>query len=124
MISVIVTGNTGRDATVKEHDGNFVLGVSLASRRYDPKTKEDVTDWVDVSMWGDRVKKLAQYITKGSRIAARGSLWMREYEHNGQKRYALTMRADDIELLGSKDDKKPEASKGRQPGDDSDEIPY
>jgi len=120
MISATVTGNVGKDAVKREHDGNTVLSFSLASRRYDSKAKEDVTDWVDVSLWGKRGEKLAQYITKGSRIAARGSLYMREYDHEGQKRHALTLRADDVELLGSKDDKKPAAQSNV--GDD--EIPF
>lgn len=122
MISATVTGNVGKDGVVRDGGGTPVLSFSLASRRYDSKTKEDVTDWVDVSLWGQRAEKVAQYVKKGGRIAARGSLYMREYEHDGAKRYSLTMRADDIELLGSKDDAKP-ASKGAAQSD-SDEIPF
>lgn len=119
MIASVVTGNLGKDAVKWEHEGNVVLSFSLASRRYDGQAKEDVTDWVDVSFWGKRGDKLAQYLTKGSRVAVRGQLWQREYEHNGQKRYALTLRADDVELLGSKDEKK---SSGASAGDDG--IPF
>lgn len=118
MIATVVTGNLGKDAVKREHDGNTVLSFSLASRRYDGQAKEDVTDWVDVSFWGKRGDKLAQYLTKGSRVAVRGQLWQREYEHNGQRRFALTLRADDVELLGSKDEK------AKSTGGGSDEIPF
>jgi single-strand DNA-binding protein len=100
MIAATVTGNVGKDATTREHDGKTVLSFTVASRRFEKG--QEHTDWVDVSLWGERGKKLAQYVTKGSRIAARGTVWQREYEHQGQKRYSLTMRADDVELLGTK----------------------
>ncbi len=102
MIAAAVTGNVGKDATTREHDGKTVLSFTVASRRFEKGAEH--TDWIDVSLWGERGRKIAQYLTKGSRVAARGTIWQREYEHQGQKRYALTMRADDVELLGSKRD--------------------
>ncbi len=100
MIAGTVTGNVGKDATTREHDGKTVLSFTVASRRFEKG--EELTDWVDVSLWGERGRKLAQYITKGSRVGVRGTLYVREYEHNGAKRAVLTMRADDVELLGGK----------------------
>jgi single-strand DNA-binding protein len=99
MIASVVTGNAGRDAELKDVNGTPVMSFSLASRRYEKG--EEKTDWVDVSFWGQRATKLTQYVTKGSRLAIRGTVWMREFTHNGEKRQALAMRADDIELMGS-----------------------
>ena len=100
MIAGTVTGNVGKDATTREHDGKTVLSFTVASRRFDRGAEQ--TDWIDVSFWGARARKLAPHVTKGTVVAVRGAVWVREYEHEGQKRYALTMRADDVELLGGK----------------------
>lgn len=98
MIGCVVTGNAGSDAVVRDGGGTPVLSFRMASRRFEKK--EEVTDWIDVNFWGTRAEKLAQYVTKGSRIAVRGQLWQREYVHNGERRWSLTVRADDVELLG------------------------
>ncbi len=123
MIAATVTGNVGKDATTREYDGKPVLSFAVASRRFDKGT--ELTDWVDVSFWGERGRKLAQFVTKGSRVAVRGTVWQREYEHQGQKRSALTMRADDIELLGGakRDDGGPRDDGGFADGGD-DEVPF
>ena len=108
MIAGTVTGNVGKDATTREHDGKTVLSFTVASRRFEKGA--ELTDWVDVSFWGERARKIAQYVTKGSRVGVRGTLYVREYEHNGAKRAVLTMRADDVELLGGKPEAQPAAS--------------
>lgn len=115
MISTIVTGNLGQDCRKGMAGDTPVVNFSVASRRYDPKAegeKKEVTDWVSVSFFGGRAEKVAQYLTKGSRVAVRGAAHIREYTHNGEKRAELTVRADDVELLG-----KPDAAKGAS-GDD------
>lgn len=135
MIAATVTGNVGRDAQVRDVDGTSVMSFTIASRRYEKGQEQ--TDWVDVSFWGQRASKIAQYVTKGSRVAVRGTVWMREYTHNNERRYSLTMRADDVELLGGgeRSDAKPAAADSRpqhrtthhrdhQPAPSADDIPF
>ncbi len=111
MISATVTGNIGKDCRTGSAGDTPVVNFSIASRRYDGAAKEEKTDWVEVSFFGGRAEKLAKYLTKGSRVAVRGSLYVREYEHNREKRYALTLRADDVELLGgAANDTRPPAT--------------
>lgn len=100
MISAVVTGNIGKDASVREHDGKAVVSFSVASRRYERGGEQ--TDWVDVSFWGARARGLASHLKKGGRVCARGTILVREYEYNGQRRTSLSLRADDVELLGGK----------------------
>lgn len=100
MISAVVTGNIGKDASVREHDGKTVVSFSVASRRYERGVEQ--TDWVDVSFWGARARGLALHLKKGGRVCARGTILVREYEYNGQRRTSLSLRADDVELLGGK----------------------
>jgi single-strand DNA-binding protein len=103
MISAVLTGNIGQDARVGDASGTPVVNMTVASRRFEKGNEH--TDWVDVAFFGLRAQKISQYLTKGSRVAVRGTVHVREYTHNNEKRYALTMRADDIELLGGGEQK-------------------
>ncbi len=119
MLSAVATGNVGQNAKLKEVDGTPVMSFSLASRRY---TKgEEKTDWVDISFWGKRATSLAQHVTKGSRVAVRGTIESREFTHNNEKRFGLSMRADDIELLGGGKGKDESSSSVTAPTED---IPF
>ena len=100
MISATVTGNLGANATVKATpNGQTVTEFSIASRRFE--SGKESTDWVRVTLWGERGAKLAQHLSKGSRVAVRGGLGVREYEHQGVKKYSIELKADDVELMGS-----------------------
>jgi single-strand DNA-binding protein len=127
MISATVTGNLGKECRIGDAGGTPVVNFTMASRRWDHKEKKDGADWVDVAFFGSRAEKISEYLTKGARVAVRGSLYQREYTHNNEKRYALTLRADDVELLSSKEDREqPPKSRdefGSKPQDD-DEIPF
>ena len=100
MISATVSGTVGRDAELRHpRGGDQVLSFTVASRRY--QNGQESTDWVAVSFWGKRAEAIARHVTKGSRVAARGALHVREYEHDGAKRWCIELRADDVELLGA-----------------------
>jgi single-strand DNA-binding protein len=98
MISAVISGIVGKDAETATLTSDTVTNFTVASRRFQDGQKQ--TDWVTVAFWGKRGQAIAQHITKGSRVTARGVLWVREYEHNGAKRWSLELRADDVELLG------------------------
>lgn len=100
MIAATITGTVGRDAELRQpRGGDQVLSFNVASRRY--ANGQESTDWITVSFWGKRAEAIARHVTKGSRIAARGALHVREYEHDGAKRWSIELRADDVELLGA-----------------------
>lgn len=123
MIAATVTGNIGQDARKGMAGDTPVVNVSVASRRYEKGAEQ--TDWIDVAFFGVRAEKIAQYLTKGSRIAARGTLHIREYTHNNEKRFALTMRADDIELLGGGEQRQQTSSRAPSPGPmHADDLPF
>jgi single-strand DNA-binding protein len=46
--------------------------------------------------------KLAQYLKKGTSVMVAGRMVSREYEKDGQKRTAWSVRADNLQLLGGK----------------------
>jgi single-strand DNA-binding protein len=131
MKNITIAGNIGKDADVRTtQGGDIVTGWSVAVE--DRSGREKTTIWFDVSMWGKRGETLAQYLTKGSRVAVSGDLGRREY--NG-KTY-LTVRADQVTLLGSAERREErqsysdvasgdQAPRGGGPmGDIDDEIPF
>jgi single-strand DNA-binding protein len=96
MISATVVGNLGRDAELKTVGNGSVLSFAVASTG---KVKgEKVTTWVSCSLWGSRGEALAQYLTKGTKVAVTGELSMRESAKTS-KTY-LEVRVDQLELLG------------------------
>lgn len=118
MIQAFVTGNIGKDATLRQAGEGSVCGFSVASGK---KVKgEEVTTWVSCSIWGKRGETLAQHLTKGKRVAVSGELSTRE--HDG-KTY-LELRVNEIDFMGGGNgERKPAAAPAPKPADD-DGIPF
>ncbi len=58
-----------------------------------------------VSMWGKRGESVSPYLLKGTQIGVSGEFTNREYtDKDGNKRYSLDVRVNDLTLLGSKGD--------------------
>ena len=99
MNILIVTGNLGRDAQVREAGGTTVANFSVAARS--GYGEREQTIWIDCSLWGARAEsKLVDYLIKGQQVAVSGEMGTREYEG---KTY-ITMRVQDVTLTGSKGD--------------------
>jgi single-strand DNA-binding protein len=95
MKTISIAGNVGKDAVTRTtQSGDSVTGWSVAVEERNGQDKRTI--WFDVSMWGKRGTALAQYLTKGTRVAVAGDLSTRE---NEGKTY-LTVRADQVTLLG------------------------
>ena len=101
MKTITIAGNIGRDAvTRKTQNGDSVTGWTVAVE--DRQGRDKRTIWLDCSLWGSRGEALAQYLTKGSKVAVAGELSTREHE---VKTY-LTIRADQITLMGGGQDRQ------------------
>ncbi len=103
MKQLTIAGNIGKDAvTRKTQEGESVTGWSVAVETRNGRDKG--TMWFDCTLWGKRGEALAQYLTKGSKVSVSGDLGTRE--HDG-KTY-LTIRADQVTLMGGGADAKPD----------------
>lgn len=103
MKSITIAGNIGRDAETRStQQGDKVTSWTVAVK--DGSGREKTTLWFDCSLWGARGEKLAQYLTKGSKVVVSGDLGKRE--HDG-KTY-LTVRADNVTLMGGRGDEREE----------------
>lgn len=94
MKNITIAGNLGRDAELRNAGSSQVLGFAVAVEHRDGQNKSTI--WFDCSLWGKRGEVLAQYLTKGTKVAVAGDLATRE--HNG-KTY-LQVRADNVTILG------------------------
>jgi single-strand DNA-binding protein len=110
MKSITIAGNIGKDAEVRStQGGDKVTGWTVAVE--DRTGKEKSTIWFDCTLWGKRGESLAQYLTKGSKVCVSGELSKRE--HDG-KTY-LTVRAEQVTLIGGKPDAQRDNDRGHDP---------
>lgn len=62
-----------------------------------------VTTWIRYSLWGKRGEPVLPYLSKGNQVAVSGELTNREWtDKEGQKRYSLEVRVNDLTLIGGK----------------------
>jgi single-strand DNA-binding protein len=125
MKTITIAGNIGKDAETRTTTGgDKVTSWSVAVE--ERKGQDKRTVWFDVSLWGNRGEALAQYLTKGGKVAVAGELSTRE--HDG-KTY-LTVRADQVTLLGGQakqERDEPKRQERQEPSRQSnmdDEIPF
>ena len=104
---VIIVGNLGRDPEIKTFpSGDKVANVTIATtdRWKDKQTGEmkEATEWHRVVFNGKLADVVGQYLRKGSQVYVEGSLKTRSWEKDGVKQYATEIRADQMQMLGSK----------------------
>lgn len=127
MKSITIAGNIGKDAVTRHtQGGDPVTSWTVAVEERQGQDKRTI--WFECSLWGKRGESLAQYLTKGSKIAVAGELSTREHEG---KTY-LTVRANEVTLMGgNRDDRQSDtartADRAQRPARDDledSEIPF
>ena len=106
---VIIVGNLGRDPEMRAFpSGDQVANVTIATtdRWRDKNTGEnkEATEWHRVVFNGRLAEIVSQYLRKGSQVYVEGSLRTRKWtdQATGQERYATEIRADTMQMLGSR----------------------
>lgn len=105
MIKLIVEGNLGANAEVKNENGHQFVSMNIAeNRRYtDPTTGEtkEKTQWVSATLNGDG-GNLLQYLVKGARVHIIGDAEVRQYHSEKQRALVagLKVYVREIELVG------------------------
>ena len=73
------------------------------------------TTWIKFTLWGKRGESVLPYLKDKTQVAISGELANREYTgKEGQKRYSLEVRVNELTLLGSKN-QEPVSSTERHP---------
>jgi single-strand DNA-binding protein len=109
MLKASVIGNLGNDPEMKySANGAPFLRFNVASnyRTRNPEGQwEDRTEWVRVTVFGQRAESLAQYLKKGSRVFVDGRLEARPWtDQQGGLRAGLEVVASDVEFMSSRAD--------------------
>ena len=99
--NVILVGNVGQDPEFKYFEsGAMSTKFPLAVKRYDSKTKEDITDWFNIKTFS----KLGEYIKKGNKIAVEGKLQTDSWEtEQGEKKKIIYVLATNLQILTPKE---------------------
>ena len=137
--SVNISGNLTRDAELRRaNNGTAIASMSVAvnDRAKNPQTGEweDRPNFVDVTLFGTRAEKLAQYLVKGTKVTINGRLRYNTWEKDGQKRSKLDVICENLEFMSRSDNAaaakpaapSPAAAPVYEPADDSydDDLPF
>jgi single-strand DNA-binding protein len=101
---VTLLGNLGKDAETKfTPSGVACTKFSIATSRRWKQGEEwkEATDWHNVVLW--RNDKIGNYLTKGKQVYVEGRLETRSWDQDGQKRYITEIVADEVILLGGRE---------------------
>ncbi len=105
MLKMMLSGNLGSDATIKEVGNNKVIHFDIAvSRTYKNANGEKVekTDWVRADIWRskDTDTKFVDYLKKGKRIFIEGEPYSSGYKtKNGEIQSSLGIKVKEFEFL-------------------------
>jgi len=105
---VIIVGNLGRDPETRYlPSGEAVTNISVATTSsWKDKTsgeKKEETEWHRVSAFGRLAEIMGEYLKKGSQVYIEGQLRTRKWQDKeGKDRYTTEIRADAMQMLGSR----------------------
>ena len=105
---VIIVGNLGADPETRYlPSGDAVTSIRVATTdRYKDKQSgemREATEWHSISFFGKLAEIAGQYLKKGSQVYVEGSLRTRKYtDKSGVEKYATDIRADTMQMLGSR----------------------
>jgi single-strand DNA-binding protein len=107
MFKLIIAGNLGKDAELKEVNGQLVIQFSLAvNQNYTDNTGQKIekSTWVSCSKWQEKGSKtgIVNYLKKGSKVLVEGipdvQVWT---DQQGNKRADLRCKIQHIHLMHS-----------------------
>ncbi len=105
---VILVGNLGKDPETRyAPNGDAICNITVATTDSwkDKATgeKKEMTEWHRVVFFNRLAEIAGQYLRKGSAVYVEGSLRTRKWQDKeGQERYTTEIRADQMQMLGSR----------------------
>lgn len=110
MLKAIVVGNVGGDPQLRYGpSGAAFLQFNVASngRVRDASGEwQDSTEWVRVTVFGQRAETLSQHLARGMKVYVDGRLEAKPWiDRNNQPRAGLEVVANDVEFASSRSDR-------------------
>ena len=129
---VTITGNLAADPELRTAANDtkvLSLRVAVNDRRKTADGWEDFANFVTVTMFGERAAKVAEFLSKGTKVAIDGRLRQSTWEKDGQKHSRLEVIVDDIDFMARRAEGKAEAGEPSIPADAgealyTDDIPF
>ncbi|MGB0390657.1 MAG: single-stranded DNA-binding protein [Salibacteraceae bacterium] len=118
---VIIIGHLGNDPEVRALEGGVNLArISVATTETytDRNTGDKIsnTEWHRVVMWRGLATVAEKYLKKGAQVYIEGKLRTRSWEdENKQTRYSTEIVADNMTMLGSRNDNNQMSATGSTP---------
>jgi single-strand DNA-binding protein len=106
---VQLIGRLGQDPEVKYlPNGDAVCNVSVAtSEKWKDKAsgeQKEKTEWHRVVIFGKLAEIAGEYLRKGALVFFQGKIETRQWEKDGEKRYSTEIRANQMTMLGGKEE--------------------
>lgn len=101
-------GNLGRDPETRfMPNGNAVCNFSIAiSEKYKDKTSnewKEVTEWVNIVMFGKLAEIAGEYLRKGSKVYVEGKLKTEKYtDKSGVEKFSTKVVAEKMDMLSGR----------------------
>ncbi len=110
---VILLGNVGQGPEVRTLEtGVKVARLRLATteRIFNRQSNETTehTEWHTITLWRGLADVVDKYVRKGAQIYVEGRIRSREWEKDGAKHYAIEIVADEMKLLGRRQEGAPQ----------------
>lgn len=129
MLSCSVIGNLGNDPEMRYSAGGspfLRFNVAANFRTRTPEGEwQDRTEWVRVTVTGQRAETLGQYLKKGSRVYVDGRLEARPWtDQQGQVRAGLEVVANEVQFMSARQQDDEQRGGRRGADDDQEDIAF
>lgn len=106
---VILVGRLGKDPELRyTPSGTAVVTFSMATtENYKDRdgNRQEKTEWHNIVAWRQLAEICGKFLHKGKQVYIEGKIQSRSYDdRDGNKRYITEIVADQMQMLGSKDD--------------------
>ncbi len=111
---VILVGNLGKDPETRYmSNGEAVTNITLATTEtWKDKSsgeKNEKTEWHRITMYRKLAEIAGEYLKKGRQVYIEGRLETRKWQDkSGQDRYTTEIIANDMKMLGNRQESKPD----------------
>ncbi|QPB08645.1 single strand DNA binding protein [Burkholderia phage Mica] len=106
---VQIIGRLGGDPEVRylpsgDAVANFSVATTETWKDKQSGEKKEATEWHRVAAFGKLGEICGEYLRKGGLVYIEGSIRTQKYEKDGETRYSVQIRADNMKMLGGKPD--------------------
>jgi single-strand DNA-binding protein len=116
----IILGTVGKDPDVRgTQSGSVIASFSLATNeKFKDKAgkPQERTEWHNITVFGRLAEIVQQYVRKGMPLYIEGALRTEQWQDKeGNTRYTTKIIANELQMLGSKEQGNPTTQSAKRP---------